>query len=305
MAIGAVVILALLGIGIALGVRSCSSGTSTTDSDGAVSGQAATRPTDPSSTVGAVASPLTRPTSQPALRLVLSLSANGAMECQAYAGWPITLLAIVSHPNRFGGEAPAIKLGATDRPWSGGLRLEVKDAGGKAIQFPSKLTRVEPAGGLQLSGESTGRAMWQIAADDSARIAPGVYAVRAVLESDAAPRLESRPVMVRIAAEPAQLSADEKARKQRLFAVDALWRKDFAAAEKRVDELLGERPDDIAGWEIKGDLLRAQNKPQAAVAAYDSALAAFRKIAKDEYDEPSRSLMAKRRQVIEQLVQPK
>ena len=114
--------------------------------------------------------------------------------------------------------------------------------------------------------------------------------------------MESRPVAVHIAPEPAGLSAADKARKCQLLMREAMDRKDWAAASAQIESFLADQPEDIGGWELKGDLLAQQGRPREAMTAYDTAVAAYAKTAKDSYDEPSQSLMAKRRTLINLLL---
>lgn len=247
---------------------------------------------------------------EPPPKPVLSLSANDTTECQIAPGWPITFMMVLSHPARFGVArgVPDVVFGSAEKPWLDSLQLEVRNSEGKPVSpadWPMTLVRSEPEGRLELSSRApdvTARAMWRLVPKDSAKLAQGTYTVCAVLTTGPDQRLESRPVTVQIAPEPAQLSADDKARKCYLLAHDAIDRKDWTAASVQIEGLLADQPDDIGGLELKGDLMAAQGKPQEALAAYNAAVAAFAKGAKGPYVEPSRALMVKQGAIIEQIM---
>ncbi len=273
----------------------------------------AAEPNKPVATAGEplpTAAPAERPAAarrEKPLKPVLSLSANDTTDCQVASGWPVTFMVVLSHPARFGAGqgSPPVVLGSTEKPWLDSLQLVVRDSQGKpGRQVDWKMTRVrfEPAGRLELSGQTTGRAMWRLASQDSAKLAQGVYSVCALLKTEAGEVVESRPAIVRIAQEPAGLSAADKARKCQLLMRESMDRKDWAAASAQIDSFLADQPEDVGGWELKGDLLAQQGKPREAMTAYDTAVAAYAKMAKDSYDEPSQALMAKRRTLINQLL---
>ncbi|MEI7910462.1 MAG: hypothetical protein WCK77_12560 [Verrucomicrobiota bacterium] len=101
---------------------------------------------------------------------------------------------VLSHPARFGAGqgSPPVILGSTEKPWLDSLQLEVRDSSGhpgRQVDWKMTLVRFEPAGRLELSGQTTGRAMWRLASQDSAKLAQGVYSappLRAALHALAA-----------------------------------------------------------------------------------------------------------------------
>jgi hypothetical protein len=233
---------------------------------------------------------------------VLSISANGGGEVELFQGWPLLAHAEILHPAAFDASIPEAPLlvAAQQGPWSNALQIGALDDSGNVHTWPFHLAET-PTSTLSLTVPEGAAVDWWISPEETTRLAAGSYQVIAYLDTRQVTNpgtwrgtVSSVPVAVRIAPEPASLSPEQLSLKYRLLAHYTLLRGDQAQALAHVETLLSRQPDDIAGLELKGDLLGVMGKVEEALQAYDQALRLYIQRYPDAHEPPHILLMKKR-----------
>lgn len=215
---------------------------------------------------------------------VFSLSIQGGGPGELVRGWPLLVQGAILHP-QFGVarlDQPLLISTGTGS-WTHALRLRVLNSSGAEQEWP--LSAAGDSGGvdLLLDGERAGAVRWQVAAADTAAIAPGDYVLTGVLDTSSASGSATwkgvalaGPVAIQVMDEPAQLSEDQVALRYRLRAIAQLWSGDAARAIAEVRELRDKLPSSAAVYELLGDCLMAQGQFKNAFFAYGKAVQVYR-----------------------------
>jgi hypothetical protein len=239
---------------------------------------------------------------------VLTLTANGSGAVRVIQGWPLLVQAQLLHPDALG-RAPinAMILAANEGPWTNALRLDVMDVKRQKGSWPWHLaTAANPRIGLD--DKTAALVGWWLEPAETAALAPGDYELCAVLETSAVKAADvwkgsarSRPVRIKLAAEPKVLEPEQEEEKALLLAQLARMHNDLKQALAHVDALLTKQPKSLAAMEFKGDLLAELGETRAALREYDGALARFATL-RVRGLEPPRRLLDKQQSVLIKLL---
>jgi hypothetical protein len=174
-------------------------------------------------------------------------------------------------------------LAAAEGPWTGAVRLEVKDTKGKNVEWPFHLATVATPT-VTLDHQTFGSIGWWLTPDETAALSPGEYELTAILDTSSAHaagawkgNARSRSLRIEVIAEPKALDAEREEEKLLLLAHFAMVCGDDKQAVSHVDALLAKQPKSVTALERKGDLLAAAGKTLEALQSYDAALAIYRK----------------------------
>jgi hypothetical protein len=248
--------------------------------------------------------PPERPPPEPP-RPVFTLSGNGAGRLRLFQSWPLLVHGQLLHPQAFARDEKVepMVLAAADGPWTGSVRLEIRDAKGKKVDWPWHLaTAAKPK--VTLDNKTSGYVAWWLTAEETAAIPPGDYQLIGMVDTTSAKaadlwkgNVSSRPVKIQVAAEPKPLFTEQEEKKSVLLANLAQLRGDPKQALVQVDALLTRQPKSLAGLELKGDLLAELGQTEAALRQYDQALAAYLAL-RPRWGEPPQGLLRKHREVL-------
>lgn len=216
----------------------------------------------------------------PRPRLSVSASDGGALP----QGWPLLVTVGVAAPAEDGREPTStVTLTAATGPWSGLLRVEVTDAQGGAVAWPLQ-PAFTPTSTITLSATTSGAMAYLLRSDQTARLTPGEYHVRAVLEAgaNAAPGswtglLRSNPARLTVVPAPSQVTPEQLWLQARLAAEAALWQGDPGAALRAAEDLVAAQPESYRALALRAEALAAAGQASASVWAYGQAVEAFRK----------------------------
>ena len=213
------------------------------------------------------------------------LSSNESDTPTLFQGWPLLVYSTLLHPQAYARNAriEPMLLAAADGPWTGAVRLEVKDAKGKKVEWPFHLaTTATPT--VTLDHQTFGSIGWWLTPDETAGLQPGAYELTAILDTSSARadgawkgNAHSRQLRIEVIAEPKVLDAEREEEKFLLLAHFAMFRGDDKEALSHVEALLAKQPKSVTALERKGDLLAAGGKTLEALRSYDAALAGYRK----------------------------
>ena len=185
-------------------------------------------------------------------------------------------------------EVPTLVLPAD---WPKSIHFQVRRANDPAVQpdWPVSLLVTPEKKALVLDGTATTEAIWSLSPEAAAQLGAGSWQIVAILDTAAgAPadawrgRAASAPVTITIKPRPPSLSAAEGAQDalevSRYYAAAAQWDKSLEAARKAA----GLNSSSIEAHTLIGDALSARGDNQAAMKAYQTAMAAFQKQNKDQ-----------------------
>jgi hypothetical protein len=266
----------------------------------------------PPSAAGPAPRPVLPPEEPP--RPLFLLSGNGSGAPQVVQGWPLLAYGRLLHPRAFARDATKIQpmlLAAAEGPWTGAVRLEVRDAKGKQVDWPFHLATVaKPT--VALDNQTAGYLGWWLTPEETAALPPGEYELTGTLDTSTARAAgawqgsaRSRSVRIRVTAEPKMLVTEQEEEKHLLLAHFAALRGDDKQALAHLDALLAKQPKSISGLEHKGDLLAAAGQTEAALRNYDAAIAAYlgrRRLRGQPSPEPPAELLGKHREVLVQFL---
>jgi len=189
-------------------------------------------------------------------------------------------------------EVPTLVLPAD---WPKSIRFQVRRADDSAIQpdWPVSLLVAPVRQGLVLDGTATTEAIWSLSPEAAAQLAAGSWQVVAILDTAASAsadawrgRAVSEPMTVTIKPRPQSLPAAEGEQDalevSRYYAAAGQWDHSLEAAR----EAAALNPDSIEAHTLIGDALSAKGDNQAAMKAFQTAMAAFRKQDKDPLHVP-------------------
>src|SRR5262249_27110736 len=114
-------------------------------------------------------------------------------------------------------------------------------------------------------------------------------------------KVQTEPVRVQVAPEPATLSPRQEEEKHLLLAHLAGLRGEVKEALAQVEALLARQPNSAAGLELKADLRAADGQTAEALKLYDQALGAWLK-QNPKAKEPPVALLRKHREVLYQFL---
>lgn len=227
----------------------------------------------------------------------VSLSVNGQETVQAYRGRP--LLARVEIFNealmRNTATTNVQLISGGSNAWTAAVQLEIVDSTGTAID-PVLLPANSATGTLTLTAELGGEVGWWLTPEATTNLAPGVYTLRAVLNTTNASEgwqglSRSRAVTVILGHEPASLAPELVAEKF-LRATDyAVWSGEFARANSLIDQLLSLQSTNVTALTRKGDLLAFMGQDRHALEFYQFALQACSLRHSDPDAEPPEALL--------------
>jgi len=189
-------------------------------------------------------------------------------------------------------EVPTLVLPAD---WPKSIRFQVRRADDSVIQpdWPVSLLVAPERPGLVLDGTATTEAIWSLSPEAAAQLAAGSWQVVAILDTAASAsadawrgRAVSEPMTVTIKPRPQSLPAAEGEQDalevSRYYAAAGQWDHSLEAAR----EAAALNPDSIEAHTLIGDALSAKGDNQAAMKAFQTAMAAFRKQDKDPLHVP-------------------
>ncbi len=241
-------------------------------------------------------------------RLVLSPSVFGGSPL--YRSWPLVLDVTLWRESPEEGETapPALTLKAKQGAWCEALLVTLKDAGGAAVKWPLHLVK-QDAAELSLGSDDSATAEWWLAPEETQTLAEGDYTVTVAFDPQkvdglptdaAAPRSDVWPV--RVAKEPAPLTAQlttEKLFRQAWF---CLARGDLGNAAAMIDKLMAADPASIHGRQVKAMLLARQGKPLEALFQIDEAMDLYGR--KYPHACPPDALLALHKQLLKLIPEP-
>jgi hypothetical protein len=246
-------------------------------------------------------------------RPLFTLSGNAQGTVRLFQGWPLLVQGRLRHPQAFVRDAriDPMVLGAPEGPWSGSVRLEVRDAKGKVVTWPLHLATIAKPS-LALDNRMAASLTWWLSPEETAALPLGEYELTGILDTTAARAADawkgtsrSRPVHIDLAAEPKDLDTSEEEDKYVLLSQLAKLRGDAKQALAHVEALLTRQPKNLAGLEHKGDLLAAAGQTEAALRNYDAAITAYlgqRRLPEQPPPEPPAELLRKHREVLVQFL---
>ena len=224
---------------------------------------------------------------------VLSLDVNRERDVRLLPGTPLVFTVSLSGAPR----GPVTRVGAEDRPWQSGLRLELAGSGEPLPWKPLPLSSpisirfardarghptVEQDAGEEalLDADHVHTIDLAVGPEETARVAAGRYTIVARLGSSLwppwrwRPRVVSNPVVVTIrrAAGATVPAAELESRRLAELADYYLRAKRYEDARKTALRMLKADPWSVDGYTVLGDALGGLNRNADALEAYEYAL---------------------------------
>jgi hypothetical protein len=241
-------------------------------------------------------------------RPLFTLSANGTGSLQLFQGWPLVLEGRLLHRQAFtrGQKIQPLVISAAEGAWP--TAATVATARGEKSAWPFHLATTGAEAVLALDNKTAGLVGWWLAPEETMKLPAGDYELAAVLDTTASTRagawkgkVQTDPVHIQVAPEPATLSPRQEEDKHLLLAHLAGLRGDVKGALAQVEALLARQPNSPAGLELKADLRAADGQTAEALGLYDRALAAWLK-QNPRAKEPPSALLRKHRDVLYQFL---
>jgi hypothetical protein len=252
--------------------------------------QAASAPAPPRTAAHSTAIPQTDPDTP-----VISASIEAGDGDNAYAGWPMIVVARISAPRaRTSGLAIAAPAGG----WTAAVRIDALESSGRAVAWPFHLATTA-SGTLALDAADVGYAGWWLSPDETAHLATGDFKLTIRLDTRGSSQgwkgtAASQTIVLHLKPPPPQVSGALQALHARRVADWHMLQGDNRAAAGDIDALLAQQPNDVPALTLKGDLLMNAGHAPDAITAYDRAIALA--VAQQPKDaEPPRILLSKRR----------
>ncbi len=184
---------------------------------------------------------------------LLAVTVNGARDATASLGWPLELEVRLLQSRH---EHPAPEF----------LSIEVTNAACEAEQWPWRLAMLRGLGPAFGTFEKV-LAAWTLDPASTARIAPGRYTVTVTIAGS-----DSDHAEIELAAE-----AHDSQEWRSLAQFDRIYG-NFPAALERLESRLAEAPDDTLALKWRAEILEESGRKRDAVAAWDAASRAARKV---------------------------
>lgn len=220
---------------------------------------------------------------QVSLAPILSLSANGRGETQAFQGTPLIFSSTLFNPQKFKrvSSFSALTINPQNGSWANNIKLQVIDGNGTIQNWPIQLI-APPPGAINLDATTSGRLTWLLGPSETSVIAAGTYSVIALLDSTASAGatgwsgiINSENVTVQISSPLLSPTVDQQEEKVELLAsYNHLLGNDSAAIES-LDAFLKQQPNNIGALALEGKVFEQMGQPKMALAAYQQALQAF------------------------------
>jgi hypothetical protein len=235
---------------------------------------------------------------------LFTLSANGTGGIRLFQGWPLVLEGRLLHRQAFvrGQKIQPLVISAAEGAWP--AAATVVTARGEKSTWPFHLATTGAEAVLSLDNKTAGFLGWWLAPEETQKLPAGDYELAVVLDTTSSTRagawkgkVQTDPVRVQVAPEPATLSPRQEEDKHLLLAHLAGLRGDTKAALAEVAALLARQPNSPAGLELKADLRAADGQTAEALKLYDQALAAWLK-QNPKAKEPPSALLRKHRAVL-------
>ena len=191
-----------------------------------------------------------------------------------------------------------VQLGSDSGAWEQFVRFVRRLPDGKEEPLPWKLERIGASSEktLVLDAETTVQLDFGVSPEAAAAIAPGTYEIVGILEIPASAgipaerwkgRSEAEPVTVRVLPQQPPPSAPEKLRSELDYVNYFLATNQSALALQHAKAALAASPTDVDAQIALGDSKAAQNDPQGALAAYQTAFQEFHLQSPTPYEQPS------------------
>jgi hypothetical protein len=191
----------------------------------------------------------------------LSLSLNDSTAAEIRPGWPVVVLVTVEH----GGEGGPLQLAPAGRPWPRAIRLEASGAGPAATDFKQVGEPTTPA----LTLPPGARLSYAVVLDEAAtaRLAPGRYALSAVLEIARSPgwngTARSAPVTLTVKPGGALDAQTRLGRAMALATAQALRGQDDAALQVLREQVKAD-PGSLPALRLAAELLERRGDLRTA-----------------------------------------
>jgi hypothetical protein len=209
------------------------------------------------------------------LRILVSASANGAVQPTVTAGWPVVVeVQLMLKPD--GGAS--LTLANPKGPWSDAVTLECigSDGNNHASLFASAYASEKS---IELTPTRSGLLVWVLDSVDLKTLPEGTYQIRAKVDErklggSIAAGLVSRPIVVTVGSGTATVSAGMAQRKCLAMMKAAAWKHDLPKSLAIASAYLGDHPKDVPVLFVQGKILRAAGKKPEALASFAAALKA-------------------------------
>lgn len=210
----------------------------------------------------------------------ISLTVNGTGAAQITRGAAVLVDVLATHPNWPAPGVGPIPLRGSPS-WASLVRLEVTASDGSQVSWPVTLQPATPAS-LTLDGSAYGTVRAYVTPADSSLLAPGSYAVEAVLDASTAPGgayqgvTRSTPLVVVVSDAMGQPTPAEDEASSMLDARYRLRVGDVATATSGLTALLSRVPDSVAALALLSDLDRSAGRTSDALLHINQAIKASR-----------------------------
>lgn len=201
----------------------------------------------------------------------VKLTVNRSLEPKIYARSPlIAEIAMVHRAAADDKKAEPIVLRSSGG-WTKAVRIEVKDAAGKTVQWNWKHASIShPGDKLVLKSDMQALDVQLIDPADAGKIPAGPYEVRAVVYQGKQPIASSATLAVEITGETP--TVEMKPELDKMLSLYSLASGDDDGALEKSREVLQHEPNDIGALELQGDLLAKTGHKEEAFETYGKAL---------------------------------
>ncbi|HUS37714.1 MAG TPA: hypothetical protein VM680_20360, partial [Verrucomicrobiae bacterium] len=213
---------------------------------------------------------------------MVSATLNGSSGTVLYTGQAGVFTVEIAHSELWEETLDPIRLELADgTAWTNALKCIVSNSIGDAVIWPLWM-RPATNQTITLDQQHVGRLFFLIAPQDTLTLAPGLYSVQFVLDTqtNAAPGAwsgvaDSIRMDINVQAEPATLSDVQVAARALQLAQYYALREDYAAGLGALDLLLTTQPRSIEALRLKAALLQLKGNAAAALLVVDDALQIF------------------------------
>ena len=218
----------------------------------------------------------------------VGLDVNTQIDAVVARGWPLIIRASVTSV-----DGQPVNISLKSGSWTQALHLSITNQAGAALNWPVQLVPAA-APALSLSGIGNGRAFWLVSPSDTTAIADGTYNLSVTLDTTStaasgswAGSLKSNRATVQFEDEPASLTPTDVSHKYMAIAAYSRLHGDTQDALTALDTWMKLQPDDLEGYEEKGDLLAAAGDYAHALVLYQTALQKFAASNPDPQEPPT------------------
>jgi len=218
----------------------------------------------------------------------------------AFAGWPLMVRVSVRCPQSSDTQEPKpIVIAGPAGSWHDALKLSVEDAGGTSQQWLWHEPVAQP-GPMMLDGQSGLEWVWWLTSEETQRIRPGKYTVKAVLDTSAATAAQawkgtvsSRPSSLMLEASRRHTPQEETRKQIYTARVEALGGNNTAAIA-RLRMLTEREPKNVEGLALAAALLADSGRLEESLDQYNRAIEAWYENDAEGKTEPVQLLQERR-----------